>query len=848
MVPTDLPTNQPVNEPTNEPSILPSCFPSSQPSLSPTFKSTSRPTTQPSGGPTNQPSCLPSSDPTQQPFLLPSSQPINIPSSIPSFQPNFLPSNQPTLQPVDVPSLAPSNSPTEFPSNHPTKQPIVEPSKHPIVEPSSVPSYQPSLVPVNHPTAQPVETPTSSPSVAPSDSPTLQPAASPTFRPTMQASHVPSDSPTQTPSIKPTNDPSSQSSSTPTEQPSSNPTKQMSISPTRQPTRRPTTQPSRQPRRPTAQPSEHPSRIPSHKPSARPESVPSRSPSLQPTVTPTSTSVILESSFIIANLSSVYLDSGHKIAFVNTISSILNHKPTSEIILLNSTTTFSRKLFTTHVLIEHVRITATKSEFNFHGLNSTLFVKFLNSIIFSAVYTGAATQEFRSQLQHMKIIDATAPVIVAVVVGNSVMAPTMAPTPGVKFDSMNKSTAGKNSVDAAVVAGVLAGLIGLLCVGTPLFIYLRRESKKKKHEDQLKDQSSIAKDVHSSADSNSNNSSSLPHTGSSDTISLAETIKKQLPVSQDPMKVSKSQSCGGGSIRHSRFSKDHADQLIPVAVASDESGGTGKPTNFSSFYDLCGESTHQSEKIQLPSKFDDNFDDMFAYADMGEKSATHFDNPLKFSKLGSSSLRSSSMGTKKEKESVRAAQFGISDFYPRTGDRQTSQENEDDLKFSKFLVQYNTLSLEEMLVNNNSISLADVALVEPPDGDPNKMSGKYEIVESVGDLFKAYKNTSNISIFDIPSIFPNNIKATPKRTTSVDLPHPASDPVHLRRALSVSASSDSNDSKANVVVEGVMPHSQRFKAIKMKFETMIQKNTKTLLLTPKESKNRMVGDREVFSV
>jgi hypothetical protein len=92
----------------------------------------------------------------------------------------------------------------------------------------------------------------------------------------------------------------------------------------------------------------------------------------------------------------------------------------------------------------------------------------------------------------------------------------------------------------------------------------------------------------------------------------------------------------------------------------------------------------------------------------------------------------------------------------------------------------------------------------------------------VGDLFKAYKNNANISIFDI---YTN--KSTPKRPASVEVSRPASEPVHLRRALASSASSDSNESNANGAAEGYMPHSQRFKAIKMKFETMIQKNTKT---------------------
>ena len=530
---------------------------------------------------------------------------------------------------------------------------------------------------------------------------------------------------------------------------------------------------------------------------------------------------------------------------MNTIFSILNQTAT-KIELLNSTV-FARKLVSTHVLIETARITASAKGLNAYGLNSTLFTNFLNSKLFSAVYSGEATLIFRSQLKSMQIIDATEPVIVAVVAGDSVFSPTVSPTLDVQFDSIPRSKAAKNSLDTSLVAGVLAGLIGLLCVATPIVVYFRRESKKKHQE--LKDQPIIRENLSSSFDSNANNSLSLPHIDSSET---SET-KKENKVSNDPLRASRSPSIGGESIRSSRFRKDKADHfishsLIPATATSDDLEGPGKPPNFSSYYDLCGEVSRQdavhSETIHLPNKFDDDFDDdMFAYADMREKSVTHFDNPLKYSLLSTSNARSS-MVTKKEREAL-SSPFGISDVYPHSYDRESSQEIEDDRKFSKFLVQYNALSLEEMLVNN-SASLADTTLAETG-GDPTKFgTGKFEIVESVGDLFKAYKNNSNISIFDI---YPH--KNTPQRPATVEVSHPSSDPVHLRRALAASASSDSHESGANVAPEGFIPHSQRFKAIKMKFETMIQKNTKTLLLTPKESKNRMLilsSDRDVFSV
>ena len=569
------------------------------------------------------------------------------------------------------------------------------------------------------------------------------------------------------------------------------------------------------------------------------------------------------------------MDSGHKIAFIDTIAAVIK-LPVSDVVVLNSTGV-SRRLSTVFYSIERVRITASESAYSIRDENSTLFLQFLSSMITSAVYSGQATEIFRSKLSSMHIVDVSEPAIVAYVAGDFVSSPTKSPSILIQSDSSSAGNA-KSSVNMALVAGVVAGLVGLLCAATPVVMYFRRESKKKEEKGDSKG-NSIVEDIVCDI-----NTDGMPLGD----ISLAKSGIKESRDSPNSRlsirlsKVSKSRS-EESEYYNKRLTMDHNDfppQVLPKAAVSmikEDSQTVDKPAPFSAYYDLCAEKGSNNSSTDASSNgnnANNNVDDRMSSFYGKDKVEQHFVNPLKFSRIGSSVSRSSFIVPDFTESSGQvpastSTLFGISDFYPQT-QKEDEQDirniggQEDTLKFSKFLVQHNDvedLSRTDIPVESFATSRKETLPIifnteEIISSESQRVPGKYEIVESVGDLFKTYKNNSNISIYDI---YPMN---SPPRSPKPELTHAATEPpagmrssVHrgpsLARPSALHQSNDSEDSAANVNVDAHLPHSQRFKAIKMKFETMIQKNTKTLLLTPKESKSRLKSassDREVYSI
>lgn len=170
---------------------------------------------------------------------------------------------------------------------------------------------------------------------------------------------------------------------------------------------------------------------------------------------------------------------------MSTLAELLN-LPGSAIVLLNATTSLSRKLLSVFYSVESVQITATESAADF-PLNATAYLGHLYLILFSAVYSGKATEVFRLHLKDMNARDTAQPAIVAMILGDKVTSPTASPTTNQAGSDGGSAKANKATVNTALIAGILAGTLGLLCAGIPLFIYFRQESKKKQKQAREKD-------------------------------------------------------------------------------------------------------------------------------------------------------------------------------------------------------------------------------------------------------------------------------------------------------------------------------------------------------------------------
>lgn len=146
MQPTSLPTDTPFNLPTTQPTLRPSEQPNEVPSSRPSDAPYPLPTVNPSSRPSAQPQ---TQQPSRQPFTTPSSQPSLQPADHPSHEPFQIPSYAPTL----FPSYQPSSSPTAQPNTHPSRGPLVKPTGHPVARPT----FQPMTHPTSKPSAKPIQ-------------------------------------------------------------------------------------------------------------------------------------------------------------------------------------------------------------------------------------------------------------------------------------------------------------------------------------------------------------------------------------------------------------------------------------------------------------------------------------------------------------------------------------------------------------------------------------------------------------------------------------------------------------------------------------------------------------------
>jgi len=568
----------------------------------------------------------------------------------------------------------------------------------------------------------------------------------------------------------------------------------------------------------------------------------------------------------------------------------------SSILLVNVNQSVGRKLSLTYVNIQHVRITASESDYSILGQSSIDFLKFLTSLLHSAVYNGEATNVFRHRLEEMAIYDVTLPVIVAVIAGDYVASPTASPTNLMLSDNNGASSGSKTTVNSALLVGVVVGLFGLICISVPVFLVVRRETRKKGEKSE---QALTIDEIKISPSINRLRSVTEEKLG----ISQEAAVESADLVNFVKRSTSTSDNTNNRLSTHSRLSREIEYKIpslseSPAVVAKvDSFGNSLKQVNFTNYYDMFDKSTDKNlspqssvpeiNSISESEKFDDP---LLVYQESTKKTQAHFDNPMKHSnRLGAANSQSFLIGesiplqTSPFLKTSKSAVFGISDFYPEPDKYEdiadANGNDQDMLRFSKFLVHHSSsVGTETQQIDNsrsclvgetnfdqNTIGIAsmrseDTVYKDSTEGEaiPSKKHQKYEIVESVGDLFKSYKRNQNISIYDIYS---DDDKYSPVRPARDNNQQPSSDPtfkVFRKASLRansgslMSASSDSHESTGNGTGgDPSMPHSQRFRAIKIKFETMIQKNTKTLLLTPKETKSRLMSasmERDVGSI
>lgn len=557
----------------------------------------------------------------------------------------------------------------------------------------------------------------------------------------------------------------------------------------------------------------------------------------------------------------------------------------------------SRRLDTTYFCFQHVVITASQSDYSMPFDPALDFMEFLNSMLSTAVYSGNATLVFREELKAMAVENDTLPTIVAVVTGDFIPLPSASPSVMVHLDSSNSPPSSAQTVNAALLAGVVVGLVGLLCITIPVYILIRKEAKKNaSKQDKTKTEGDVKLDSSHSRESVDNTQTTL------DCQKLSIDLRKAAEESEAMKHVSKSVSDGNITVasvvsKHARESAEIPFTDLSSAMKDGVEANGVKNTPFSTYYDMFSDksaarnsvshtekrnpSPHNSVKEQepiIPTNF--RTDPMDVY-DSRLMKDSHFDNPMKYSNRAGAA--SASAALRKDANS-KSAVFGISDFYPKPAKYEDSAANavgaeqQDSLRFSKFLVEHasndddeegerdgkecgGTLLVEEQVetfstknrVSDNEVKEGSIDLVE---GNGNgggasdahkKGHRKYEIVDSVSDLMKTYKRNPNINIYDIYS---DDDKYSPPRPPHTEIIHPNSEPPlrgerrrsTLRSHGSLkSLSSDSYDSTGNAPADPSLPHSQRFKAIKIKFETMIQKNTKTLLMSPRESKSKLMS-------
>jgi hypothetical protein len=780
--------------PSNQPFGLPSRVPSNQPITFPSVQPTSQPISLPSEFPSHQPSCRPSNDPTvlpsRQPTVFPTVQPSGNPTGCPSSQP----SNLPTQQPSFSPTLYPSSAPSIQPHIHPSSQPSTIPTKNPITNPSQQPSRIPTIVPSKFPSFQPI----SSPSIRPSSQPHHLPSVSPTI--------LPSSRPFSSPTIQPTNQPFGNPSLGPSLIPSIQPARLPSLSPTLQPTSFPSLQPGSVPsfqpysvpsfnpsRSPTAVPLKIPSGIPTFNPSMCPSVFPTYQPISYPTSFPSFAPIFFFSSYIVVNLSSNSFNSTYQDAFVKSIASSLGLIPSN----VEYLTYFSqsRRLSDSFVIISHTKTTASLAQFpKFRDRPNDLMLN-LTEELKNSVYSGQATIFFHYHLRLLGIDIPHLPNIVAVMIGNNISAPTLSPSQFIITETLSVSYKKKSPLP--LIFGVAGGIFCFFLSAIMLYCLHK------------------------------NSASSKPNSKSSDKLDNIEIYDLYSEKSIEPE--------ANFSIKRSRFSK-RADYFKNSKRRILELNKHKKASNSelaeAVSFDLIGHGGEESDFDFYRDSYFDNVLKEKKVVDNGSEGNSSFDitdiYPKESNFVNDFIGMPIFLNSENHSVPINSRQNSIFESKSIFDHNEYADENETKVKSllsnRKTNSYINTFDTFASMVTNNSLD-ANEHNYFIDDGELDFIPGsiqKYEIQENVNGIYNFPRRNNSLRL--------QNKNRNIDCSSNLYDQYPDDDifsntPPHSVEPL-------------ERLDQQTSPHSMRFRAIKMKFETMIQKNTKTLLLSPSQAKVR----------
>ena len=203
-------------------------------------------------------------------------------------------------------------------------------------------------------------------------------------------------------------------------------------------------------------------------------------------------------SFILANLSAPALDSAHRLALAEAVSAALNASSVSAVELQGAALARrQRSPPESYSLQQAANVTAVLSRYRhlhaFGGAGGGGGPAALASSLFLAlelaVYSGSATARFRAALASRSVQEATQPAIVAVMPADagagaaSFLSPSLSPSQEPLVGSIVDPSRSNGGSSSLLTAGIVSGVLALLCLAGPLLYLLRRNVLKKRQEE-----------------------------------------------------------------------------------------------------------------------------------------------------------------------------------------------------------------------------------------------------------------------------------------------------------------------------------------------------------------------------
>ena len=580
------------------------------------------------------------------------------------------------------------------------------------------------------------------------------------------------------------------------------------------------------------------------------------------------------SSFIVTNITSNNFSARESQAFLSTIATVM----TIEVgyVSLIGITKANRKLTEIPSVILVPRTTTRVPSYVFPELNGNFSAieAFLSSKLDHSVFSGLATKIFRQNLHALGVKEALEPSIIAVFSGSEVVEPTFAPTSFIQTSATGSSDS--SSVSTALLIGAIVGSAFFICVFFPIAYFLSRKSwdKKQEGEDEV-----VAK-----TESKPEESTSLTNDREFDFIMFND-MKKS--VDRDQLKRSQNYDVKSmnpqialrdyhaeefmGSNNDQRFDSYHSIYLQPKTVDStkekeniqadkeQENLGVVVYDNSSPRFEveaeepvICSEvvqntmpSSTKKENVTVSRKVGNFFS--FSAAEKPEYNGEEEFAAIEGSKaaIEATTMHPSRLpnlpppsppinSQKKDKNNFfsfgaidrmeNPGSFDIAEFYPGS--------ESFDVEFAAAMSTVTFLSGEKegrgmKFVNlppqqaSGLLSEASKPSLRPhsPTHGPRTHSPTLETVDEKVNERERNTMASPYSPHSDQISFHRRI-------------HSSGDPDFVRVSREVGEDPATNSLEDATLHMSSSPHSVRFRAIKTKFENMIQKNTKALTLNP----------------